>query len=182
MDTKWIVTEIDGCVASVGADYRHFAKIAAEVAALPPETVGSVSTRRIGTDELIELDRQLGWEDLRLFGSKFQKGIWKALYELTHSPGVAPRLYSYTEIAALADNPQGVRAVAHAVAVNPVAYIIPCHLVIPKESMDKARSIRRSAEQTLFKGADLYLLDSLDVGEYAYGPSLKRELIRRNLL
>ena len=48
--------------------------------------------------------------------------------------------------------------------------------------MDKARSIRRSAEQTLFKGTDLYLLDSLDVGEYAYGPSLKRELIRRNLL
>ena len=108
-------------------------------------------------------------------------GIWKALYDLTHGPEATPRLYSYSEIAALAGNAPGVRAVAHGVAVNPVAYLIPCHLVVPKESMDKIRSIRRSAEQTLFKGADLYLVDSIDVGEYAYGPELKRELIRRQL-
>ena len=181
MDAKWIVTEIDGRVASVAADFRHFARIAAQVAALPPETVGSVSTRRITTDELIALDGTLRWEDFRLFGSKFQMGIWKALYDLTHGPEATPRLYSYSEIAALAGNAPGVRAVAHGVAVNPVAYLIPCHLVVPKESMDKIRSIRRSAEQTLFKGAALYLVDSIDVGEYAYGPELKRELIRRQL-
>jgi hypothetical protein len=47
--------------------------------------------------------------------------------------------------------------------------------------MDKARDIRTAAEGTLFKGSDLYLLDSLDVGAYAYGSDLKRELIKRQL-
>jgi hypothetical protein len=47
--------------------------------------------------------------------------------------------------------------------------------------MDKAREIRAVAESTLFKGSDLYLLDSIDVGEYAHGPETKRELIKRHL-
>lgn len=181
MDTEWIVTEIDGQVASVSTHWRNFAAIAAEIARMDPKAVGAVSTRRISTDELVDMDKQLRWEDLRLFGSKFQLGVWKALYDLTHSEGLAPRLYSYSEIAALVDNPQGVRTVAHGVALNPVAYIIPCHLVVPKESLDKVRSIRQSAEQTLFKGADLYLLDSIDVGDYAHGPAVKRDLVRRQL-
>ena len=85
------------------------------------------------------------------------------------------------EKASLVGSPQGVRAVAHAVALNPVAYVIPCHLIIPKESLDRAREIRATAEGTLFKGSDLYLLDSLDVGDYAYGADVKRELIKRQL-
>ena len=50
----WIVTEIDGKVASIAADYRQLPHIAAEVATLPPEEVGSIGTRKIGTEELIE--------------------------------------------------------------------------------------------------------------------------------
>ena len=176
MDTEWIITEIDGKVASIATDYRHFARIAEAVAALPPKEVGSVGTRKISTPELQEFAQFLSWEDLRLFGTPFQLKVWKTLYELPH------RLYSYTEIAALSGTPQGVRAVAHAVAINPVAYVIPCHLVIPKESLDKAKEIRTRAEgTTLFKGEDLYLLDSLDVGDYAYGADLKRELIKLQL-
>ena len=34
---------------------------------------------------------------------------------------------------------------------------------------------------TLFKGSDLYLVDSIDVGDYAYGPETKRTLIKRHL-
>ena len=101
--------------------------------------------------------------------------MWKTLFDLPR------KLYSYSEIAALAGVPQGVRPVAHVVAYNPIAYVIPCHLVIPKESMDKALEIRTAAEGTLFKGSDLYLLDSIDVGAYAYGSDLKRELIKRQL-
>ena len=172
---NWIVTEVDGKVASIAADYRHFARIAAEIAALSPAETASVCTRKISTRELKELAGKLRWEDLRLFGTDFQKKVWKTLFDMPR------KLYSYTDFAAMADNPSGVRAVAHAVAWNPVAYVIPCHLIVPKEAMDKAREIRATAEKTLFKGSDLYLLDSIDVGEYAYGPELKRELIKLQL-
>ena len=175
MDTQWIVTEIDGKVASIATDYRHLARIGAELAAMPADEVGSMGTRKISTEELMEFAKFLTWDDLRLFGSSFQLKVWKKMYELE------PRLYSYTELASLVGVPQGVRAVAHVVAINPVAYVIPCHLIIPKESLDRAKEIRATAEGTLFKGSDLYLLDSLDVGEYAYGPDLKRELIKRQL-
>lgn len=172
---QWIVTEIDGKVASIAADYRHFARIAAQVAALPPDRTSSVGTRKITTDELTDFARTLRWDDLRLFGTPFQLRVWKTLYELP------PRLYSYSELAALSGTPQGVRPVAHVVAINPVAYVIPCHLIVPKESLDKAVAIHAGAEGTLFKGADLYLLDHLDMGAYAYGPEVKRALIKRHL-
>lgn len=180
MATQWIVTEIDGKIASIAADYRDFKRIAAEIATLPPESIGSVGTRKISTEELKEANQFLTWEDLRLFGTDFQKGVWKALYDLSHSEEEL-RLYSYSELAAKVGNPLGVRAVAHAVAINPVAYIIPCHLIVPKESMDRVNDIRATALATLFKGSDIYLLDSIDVGEYAYGSALKRELIKMQL-
>lgn len=177
----WIVTEIDGHIASVAADYRYLAEIAARIAAQhAPDAVDCVSTRKISTDELEELARTIRWEDLHLYGTKFQKSVWKALFDLTHEGG-DPTLLSYTDFAAHIGNPQGVRAVAHAVAMNPVAGVIPCHLIVPKESIDRIHSIRRDAESTLFQGSDLYLLDTIDVGEYAYGPELKRELIKRQL-
>ena len=194
---KWIVTEIDGKVASIAADYRHFAGIAARIAAHSPDAVERIATRKITTDELVELGKTLRWEDLCLYGSKFQKSVWKALYDLTHGlPACAGNdaapsfhgssvesvtLLSYSDLAARVDNPQGVRAVAHAGALNPVAYVIPCHLIVPKESVDKIHEIRRSAESTLFRGSDLYLLDSISVGEYAYGPAVKLELIKKQL-
>ena len=176
MVTEWIVTEVDGQIASVSADYGHFAQIAAKIAQMPPRNVGAVSTRKITTEELVGMAGQVQWEDFRLFGTKFQVSVWKKLFELE------PRLYSYTDLATLCDNPLGVRSVAHAVAINPVAYLIPCHLIVPKESMDKVREIRTTAEEsTLFKGSDLYLLDTIDVGEYAYGSETKRELIKIHL-
>lgn len=175
MDTPWIVIEVDGKVASIATDYRHLPRIAAQVAALPPEEVNVVKTSKLSTPDMLALAENLRWENLRLFGTPFQLKVWQTLFELPR------RLYSYSELAALVGNPQGVRAVAHVVALNPLAYVIPCHLVIPKESMDKAREIRALAEKTLFQGRDLYLLDSLDVGEYAYGPELKRALIKHQL-
>ena len=127
MAPEWIVTEIDGQIASISARYRHFADIAAKVAELPPKSVGYVSTHKITTDELLDMAGKVRWEDFRLFGTKFQLNVWKHLFELE------PRLYSYSELAAMCDNPLGVRSVAHAVARNPVVYLIPCHLIIPKD-------------------------------------------------
>lgn len=173
---EWIVTEVDGKIASVSADYGHFARIAARIAALPPTAVATVATRKITTEALMALSGTVRWEDFRLFGTPFQLSVWKTLFEMPR------RLLSYSAFAALCGNPQGVRTVAHAVAINPVAYLIPCHLVVPKETMDRIQDIRlTAAETTLFKGADLYLLDKIDVGEYEYGPDLKRALIKHDL-
>ena len=96
----WIVTEVDGKVASIAADYRHLPLIASEVAALPPEEVGSIGTRKIDTEDLIEFAHYLTWEDLRLFGSPFQINVWKKIFEMER------RLHSYSELAALVDNPE----------------------------------------------------------------------------
>ena len=175
MVTQWIVTEIDGKIASIAADYDSFARLAAKVAQQPVAATDSIKTWKISTEELVGMAGKVQWEDFRLFGTKFQLNVWKHLFELE------PKLYSYSELAAMCENPQGVRAVAHAVATNPITYLIPCHLIVPKESMDKAREIRATAESTLFKGSDLYLLDSIDVGEYAYGPELKRAFIKQTL-
>jgi O-6-methylguanine DNA methyltransferase len=178
-DIEWIITEVDGKIASASPDYRLFSKIASAIASMKPSSVDSVRARKISTDELVFLSKEVVWDDLHIFGTSFQKNVLETLFTTQRE---RPRLMSYSEIASLCNNPGGVRPVAHALAVNPLAFIIPCHLVVPKESMDKIASIRSVAEaSTLFKGSDLYLLDSIDVGEYAYGSDLKREFIKISL-
>ncbi len=44
----------------------------------------------------------------------------------------AGRVVSYQDIAALIGRPKAFRAAANAIAINPVAYLIPCHRVIAK--------------------------------------------------
>jgi AraC family transcriptional regulator of adaptative response/methylated-DNA-[protein]-cysteine methyltransferase len=64
---------------------------------------------------------------LYLKGTNFQIKVWQALLNIP-SGTVA----SYEDIARKIDKPSAVRAVANAVAHNPVAYLIPCHRVIRK--------------------------------------------------
>jgi AraC family transcriptional regulator of adaptative response/methylated-DNA-[protein]-cysteine methyltransferase len=64
---------------------------------------------------------------LHVKGTNFQVNVWQAL--LAIPPG---RLVSYHDIATSMGKPKAVRAVASAVAGNPVAYLIPCHRVIAK--------------------------------------------------
>ena len=179
-EKHWIVTRVNGRIAAVSSDYRALAEVASALARLRPEEVEQVTTEKIPTEALVDLSRTCAWEDLCLFGTPFQKDVWRKLFDLTHG-GEHPHVMSYTEFAALCGNAEGVRAVAHAIARNPVIFIIPCHLVIPKESMDKIASIRADAQETLFKGADLDVLRAVDCGEYAAGKALKREMIALSL-
>ena len=55
----------------------------------------------------------------------FQMKVWEALL---HIPRGA--LASYDDVAAAIGAPRASRAVASAIAVNPVAVLIPCHRVI----------------------------------------------------
>ncbi len=65
--------------------------------------------------------------NLHLKGTNFQINVWKALLRIPEGWVV-----SYKDIALYIGYPKAFRAVANAVAINPVAYLIPCHRVIPK--------------------------------------------------
>ncbi len=65
--------------------------------------------------------------NLLLKGTNFQVNVWKALLSIPEG-----RVVSYQDIAGLIGRPESFRAVANAVAINPVAYLIPCHRVIAK--------------------------------------------------
>jgi len=176
----WIVTKVDNKISSISMNYKHFANIAGKIVSLPVKNISSIETYKISTKELLKLSQSLKYEDLNLFGSKFQKMVWENLWKLNHTDNNFDpkcRLRSYSEFAEMCNRNLGVRAVAHAVASNPVVFVIPCHLIIPKESIDKIKEIRQNAEKTLFKGQDLYLLDSVDVGKFAYGSDMKRKLV-----
>jgi AraC family transcriptional regulator of adaptative response/methylated-DNA-[protein]-cysteine methyltransferase len=64
---------------------------------------------------------------LHLKGTNFQIKVWKALLTIPCA-GIS----SYEAIARQINKPRSVRAVANAIAHNPVAYLIPCHRVLRK--------------------------------------------------
>ena len=57
----------------------------------------------------------------------FQRKVWKILRGIPYG-----ETRSYSEIAAKAGAPAAVRAVARAIATNPVALVIPCHRAVRK--------------------------------------------------
>ena len=212
-DRKWIIVRIDGKITSISTDYRQLAAITAKLALTTSADTKAykgiaAATQKIcadtvGFDEVWKLRNEVMWEDLMLFGSDFQKSVWRKLWELTHQTETesdpdqkSPKkkegqnkeksLICYSDFAELCQNRAGVRAVAHAIGLNPVAVLIPCHLVIPKEAVDKINAIQTKAEATIFKGEDLCLDSilkdaSIDFGEYSLGRNLKRELITLEL-
>lgn len=78
-------------------------------------------------------------------GTPFQLSVWRALLSLSRG-----RTVSYSHLAAMAGRPTSVRAVATAVAFNPLSIFIPCHLVVRSDG---------------------------SIGNYAGGPAAKRRLI-----
>lgn len=191
-DRKWVVVRIDGKIAAISTDYRQLAVISTLLARSGGGAglYGEITATTVGMEEIWRLRRNVRWDDLLLFGTDFQKKVWRKLWELTHRDAEevqeAPRLISYSDFAGLCENRAGVRAVAHAIGLNHVSVIIPCHLVIPKESIDKITEIHKKAEATIFKGDDLCISSilndsSIDFGEYALGKDMKRTLISMEL-
>lgn len=81
------------------------------------DAAGELRNRMAG-----QVDRPLG---ILLKGTPLQLKVWEALLRIP-----AGRVATYAEVARLAEHPGAVRAVASAVASNPVGYLIPCHRVI----------------------------------------------------
>lgn len=65
---------------------------------------------------------------LDLRGTPFQRAVWQALAAVPYGQTV-----SYTQLAEAVGRPGAVRAVAAAVAANPVPPVLPCHRVIGKD-------------------------------------------------
>lgn len=64
---------------------------------------------------------------LDIRATAFQRKVWKLLQSIPYG-----ETRTYSEIAHRAGKPRAVRAVARAIATNPVALVIPCHRAIRK--------------------------------------------------
>ena len=177
----WIVVRIDGKITSISTDYKQLAAITTKLAQQKMPAYKRITAETVDLEYILEICKNAQWDDLMLFGTTFQKKVWKMLWDMGRS-----RILSYSDFAELCENKAGVRAVAHAIGLNPIPIIIPCHLVVPKESIDKIREIQTKAQSTIFKGQDLSIKailedPTIDFGEYAFGRKLKKALISMDL-
>jgi len=91
------------------------------------EVLEDPSTTRPYADRLFGAGKGDAPLPLHINGTNFQVKVWQALLNIPHGA-----VASYEDIARKIDKPNAVRAVANAVAHNPVAFLIPCHRVIRK--------------------------------------------------
>lgn len=80
-----------------------------------------------------------------LQATPFQRAVWTALHEMTPTETL-----TYAELAARAQYPKAIRAVATAVGKNPLTIINACHRILPKQG---------------------------GIGKYAYGSAIKQVLL-----
>lgn len=64
---------------------------------------------------------------LDIHGTIFQEAVWSALRQIPYGQTV-----HYQYIARAIGRPTANRAVGHAIDINPVPIVIPCHRVLPK--------------------------------------------------
>lgn len=62
---------------------------------------------------------------LRFAGTEFQCRVWTSLMDIPYGATI-----SYRDLADRTGNPKAVRAVANAVASNPLSILVPCHRVV----------------------------------------------------
>ncbi|MBQ0150033.1 MAG: MGMT family protein [Bacteroidales bacterium] len=179
-ELKWIVTRVNGKIASVHLDYSGLCKVADAVKGLPCEEVASVTCEKISTADLVELNKGLTLDDMAFYGTEFQKKVWTELFRLGHD-GRKPQVISYSEFAEICGNRPGIRAVAHAVGLNPCVFINPCHRIVPKACIGRMEEAYQTATDTIFNGSDIYVFNVFDFGEFALGKQLKRDLIALEL-
>ena len=175
-NTRWMVTRVDGRIASVTNDLSGLGAVVEAVRKMPYGDVTSVTAEKISTAELFELNRHLTLDDIVLFGTDFQKKVWTELFRFGHDPK-SPKLLSYSQFAELCGNRPGIRAVAHAVGLNPLVYVAPCHRIVPKACIGRMQEAWETTADTLFEGSDLYVFNLFDFGEFALGKQMKRDLI-----
>lgn len=86
-----------------------------------------IKTAKKQLTEYFEGSRKVFTLPLGPEGTLFQKKVWDALLTIPYG-----KTCSYSDIAALIDNPKACRAIGGANGKNPIPIIIPCHRVIGK--------------------------------------------------
>jgi O-6-methylguanine DNA methyltransferase len=67
------------------------------------------------------------WSALAARGTEFQQTVWRSLLQIPLGKRV-----NYHHVAESIGRPKATRAVATALAANPICLLIPCHRVVPK--------------------------------------------------
>ncbi len=110
---------------------NHQAEAAEELFQLWPDATFTEDAKAVRsiTERLFQMEdrKQSQPFHLHLKGTNFQVNVWKALLRIPEG-----NLVSYKDVASYLGQPKAFRAVASAIAMNPIAYLIPCHRVIAK--------------------------------------------------
>lgn len=101
---------------------------------------------KIQLDEYFNSKRRDFVIEYELNGTPFQQHIWESLITIP-----CGRVLSYKTFASLTSYPNAIRAVASAIAKNPLSILLPCHRVVRSNGSP---------------------------GEYAAGVDVKRELLK----
>lgn len=124
---QWAALFDDKDLVFLGSDYLGWDPLQVEL----KKFVQANFANRV--DQITEPATPLTWNwqtppPLKLLGTPFQLKVWTALSTLPPKT-----LVTYSEVALMIDQPTAVRAVATAIAKNPIAFWIPCHRVIHKQ-------------------------------------------------
>lgn len=112
---------------TIGAKGGHIQSLSLQpsVLSIPPEK----ENRKAAFPEWLSLLKTVTprarWELLPPEGTAFQCAVWRLMLEV----GWGKRL-SYGALAGKLGRPRAVRAVASAVAANPIALLTPCHRIV----------------------------------------------------
>ena len=109
-----------------GEDDALLAELRGEFpAAILEEDPESLSQYQRAVEEYLSGAAQALELPLNLEATEFQTRVWQALREVPYG-----ETRSYAELARMIGQPTAVRAVARALATNPVALVIPCHRIV----------------------------------------------------
>ncbi|MDG1332610.1 MAG: methylated-DNA--[protein]-cysteine S-methyltransferase [Crocinitomicaceae bacterium] len=104
---------------------KKFSKLFEETSTPPNNTLGNLETQ---ITEYFEGNRTSFDLTLNFIGTDFQHQVWSALLEIPFGKTI-----SYLDLAKSLNNPEDVRAVAHANGQNRLPILVPCHRVLASD-------------------------------------------------
>jgi len=164
---------IDSSFCSVEKDFTHWACVQKKCTIQQQDWLGDKlsilqhqiakrwgnqpKSQAFGVEQLFPLS-------LLLLGTPFQVRVWQALLDIPYGHTV-----SYSALAAHLGCDAAVRAVASAVAANPISLWLPCHRIVQKNGQNGQFHWGRELKQQLLSVEQLHVSQrSLEINAVAY--------------